>query len=236
MMTHTVSFVGFLTAILCLIAIMIPLVALVAVPAMASHANPNTAESTITALRDGNARFVASAATHPNESKELLKELADHGQTPMAAVLACSDSRVPIEKIFDLGFGDLFVIRAAGAVPGVDQIGSLEYAVAHLGVPVVLVLSHTNCGAISAAVGGAQEPGALGELLKKLNPVAKAVEGLDQGLKLQKAVELSASIFREQLPLASAVLAEAAKNGKLQIISGVYDIATGKVTLKVANN
>jgi carbonic anhydrase len=207
-----------------------------AAPALAAgHGleNPNSVETAITALRDGNARFMASRPMNPNQSPERLAELAEHGQTPLAAVLACSDSRVPIEKIFDMGFGDLFVVRAAGAVPGVDQVGSLEYAVAHLGVPVILVLSHSSCGAVSAAVNGAKEPGPLGQLLKKLDPVAKAVEGLDDARKLQTAVELSAVIFREQLPLMSPTLEEAAKNGRLAIISGVYDIATGKVDLGV---
>ncbi|MDR2368862.1 MAG: carbonic anhydrase [Deltaproteobacteria bacterium] len=207
--------------------------ALMGVPAHADDGhgtvNPNSIETAIQALRDGNARFVASQPTHPNQTKERLKDLADHGQTPLAAVLACSDSRVPIEEIFDMGFGDLFVIRAAGAVPGVDQVGSLEYAVAHLGVPVILVLSHTNCGAVSAAVSQANEPGALGQLLKKLSPAAIAVEGLEGAKKLQTAIELSAVIFREQLPLVSPVLGEAVKSGKLAIISGVYDIATGQV-------
>ncbi|MDR1111392.1 MAG: carbonic anhydrase [Deltaproteobacteria bacterium] len=206
-------------------------------PALASgHGpeNPNSIESTLKALQDGNARFVASRPTHPRQSREHLADLAAHGQTPMAAVLACSDSRVPIEEIFDMGFGDLFVIRAAGAVPGTDQVGSIEYAVAHLGVPVVLVLSHSGCGAISAAVSGADEPGSLGLLLRKLRPVAKAVEGLDESRRLQTAVELSAVIFREQLPLVSPVLDEAVRSGRLAIVSGVYDIATGQVDLDVA--
>jgi carbonic anhydrase len=211
------------------------LTVLTASPLMAADdhdfVNPNSIESALKALKEGNARFVASQPTHPNQSKERLKDLADHGQAPMAAVLACSDSRVPIEELFDMGFGDLFVIRAAGAVPGVDQVGSLEYAVAHLKVPVILVLSHTSCGALGAAISGAKEPGALGQLIKKLDPVAIAVSGLDEAKRLQTAVELSAAIFREQLPLVSPVLDEAVKSGKLLIVSGFYDIATGKVTI-----
>ncbi|MDR2300499.1 MAG: hypothetical protein LBF38_00390 [Deltaproteobacteria bacterium] len=215
---------------------LLPIVALFSGPALAADAghdldNPNSIESTIKALRDGNARFAGAQPTHPNQTKDRLKTLADQGQTPMAAVLACSDSRVPVEELFDLGFGDLFVVRAAGAVPGVDQVGSLEYAVAHLGVPVILVLSHTECGAVSAAVTGADEPGALGQLLVKLTPVAKAVESIDQARQLQTAVELSAVIFREQLPLVSPVINQAVRSGKLLIISGVYDLASGKVDL-----
>lgn len=217
---------------------LLPIVALFSSPALAAQdgqslENPNSIESTIKALRDGNARFVSAQPTHPNQSKDRLKSLSDKGQTPMAAVLACSDSRMPIEEIFDLGFGDLFVIRAAGAVPGVDQVGSLEYAVAHLDVPVILVLSHTSCGAVSAAVTGADEPGALGQLLRKLSPVAKAVENLDQARQLQTAVELSSVMFREQLPLMSPVINQAVQSGKLLILSGVYDLATGQVDLSL---
>jgi carbonic anhydrase len=136
-----------------------------------------------------------------------------------------------VEKIFDQGFGDLFVIRAAGAVPGVDQLGSLEYAVAHLGVPVILVLAHTKCGAVTAAVSGAHEPGALGELLAKLDPVAKIAAKLEESGRLNAAIELSASMFREQISLSSPVIAQAVKDGHLKVISGVYDIDTGEVKL-----
>ena len=193
--------------------------------------NPNTISSAISALKEGNKRFAAGAPTHPHQSLELLDHLAKEGQTPFAAVLACSDSRVAIEELFDLGFGDLFVVRAAGSVPGTDQVGSLEYAVAHLGVPVILVMGHTNCGAVSAAVSGANEPGALGELLEKLSPIASAVKHLSDSRRLQTAIELSAIVFREQLPLLSPVLAQAVSDGKLAIVSGVYDIATGEVTM-----
>jgi carbonic anhydrase len=147
----------------------------------------------------------------------------------LAAILSCSDSRAPVEKIFDQGFGDLFVIRAAGAVPGVDQVGSLEYAVAHLGVPVIVVLAHTKCGAVTAAVTGAEEPGALGELLAKLNPVANVVSKLEESSRLSAAIKLSASLFREQVSMVSPVIANAVKEGRLKVVSAVYDIDTGKV-------
>lgn len=193
--------------------------------------NPNTIASALANLKAGNQRFVSGASTHPHQTPEMLDTLAKEGQTPLAAVLACSDSRAPVEKLFDLGFGDLFVVRAAGAVPGTDQVGSLEYAVAHLGVPVILVLSHAKCGAVAAAVADAKEPDALGELLLKLSPVAAAVRNLDESKRLQTAVELSAVVFREQLPLVSPVLADALKEGRLAIVSGVLDIATGEVVI-----
>ncbi|MDR1608359.1 MAG: carbonic anhydrase [Deltaproteobacteria bacterium] len=197
----------------------------------ASHGpnNPNSVDSALKALKEGNARFATAQPTHPRQGKDVLAKLAKDGQTPLAAVLSCSDSRAPVEKIFDQGFGDLFVIRVAGAAPGVDQIGSLEYAVAHLGVPIILVLAHTQCGAVTAVVNEAKEPGALGELLAKLNPVAKAVSGLESSARLDAAIKMSASLFREQVTLVSPVIAEAVKAGRLKVVSGVYDIETGLV-------
>ncbi|MDR2422374.1 MAG: carbonic anhydrase [Deltaproteobacteria bacterium] len=191
--------------------------------------NPNSVDSALKALKDGNSRFASGQATNPRSGKDLMAKLARDGQTPLAAVLSCSDSRAPVEKIFDQGIGDLFVIRAAGAVPGVDQVGSLEYAVAHLGVPIILVLAHTKCGAVTASVTGAHEPGALGELLAKLNPVAKAVESLQESSRLEAAIKMSASMFREQLTMVSPTINEAVKAGRLKVISGVYDIDTGVV-------
>jgi carbonic anhydrase len=199
--------------------------------------NPNSIESAIKSLVEGNARFVADKALHPNQTKDVLKQLSAHGQTPLAAVLACSDSRAPVEEIFDMGFGELFIVRAAGAVPGVDQVGSLEYAVGSLHVPVILVLSHTQCGAVTAAVQGdkpawSADTVAFQQLISKLAPVAVAVKDLDSSRKLTAAIELSAAIFKEQLKLVSPVLQRAVQNGSLAIISGVYNIETGVVTLE----
>jgi carbonic anhydrase len=199
----------------------------------ASHAgptNPNSIDSALKALKEGNARFAAGQATYPRRDKEVLAKLAKEGQTPLAAILTCSDSRVKEDNIFDQGIGDIFVIKVVGAIPGVNEVGSLEYAVAHLGVPVVVVLAHTQCGAVTAAVTGAKEPGALGEALTNLNPVVKAVEGLEQSARLDAAIKLSASMFREKLQMVSPVIAKAVKEGRLKVVSGVFDLATGVVT------
>jgi carbonic anhydrase len=191
--------------------------------------NPNSVDSALKALKDGNARFAAGQATNPRRDKEVLAKLAKDGQTPLAAILTCSDSRVKEDNIFDQGFGDIFVIKVVGAIPGVNEVGSLEYAVEHLGVPVVVVLAHTQCGAVTAAVSGAKEPGALGEALANLNPVVKAVEGLDQGARLDAAIKMSASMFREKLSMVSPVIAKAVKEGRLKVVSAVFDISTGVV-------
>jgi carbonic anhydrase len=199
-------------------------------PALAEHGkNPWTADTALQALKDGNDRVVQGNPTHPNATPELKRKLAEEGQFPLAIVLSCSDSRAPVEQIFDLGFGDVFSIRVAGAVPGVDELGSIEYAVDHLGVPLVMVLAHTQCGAVTAAVGGGEAPGNLGELLKKLSPVAKLVEQLPPEKRVEAAVASSSVYFRDQLTSLSPIIEEAVKANHVKIVSGVYDIATGAV-------
>jgi carbonic anhydrase len=192
-------------------------------------ANPWTAESAIQALKEGNERVVNGSPTHPNSTLELKKKLAAEGQFPLAIVLSCSDSRAPVENIFDLGFGDIFSVRVAGAVPGVDELGSIEYAVDHLGVPVIMVLAHTQCGAVTAAVGGGEVPGNLGALLKQLSPIAKLVEQLPEDKRVEAAIATSSIYFRDHLTQLSPVIDEAVKTNHVKIISGVYDISTGVV-------
>ncbi len=109
-------------------------------------------------LKDGNARFSAGTASHPNASRERIAQTSG-SQAPFAVVLTCSDSRVAPEVIFDRGIGDLFVVRDAGNVVDPLVIGSIEYGVGHLKAPLVVVMGHTNCGAVSAAVSGDHAPG-----------------------------------------------------------------------------
>lgn len=196
---------------------------------MSHHRNPHTFDSALTALQNGNARFAAGASKHPNQDQSVREQLTAEGQAPLAAVLACSDSRVPVELLFDLGFGDLFVIRAAGQVAGPDQLGSLEYAVEHLGVPLILVLGHTRCGAVTAAVNKAQETGALGRLLARLDPVVKAVEGLPEDKRVEAAIGKTVEYIKDELRRGSPALAGAEKEGRVRIVGAVYHLETGKV-------
>lgn len=199
---------------------------------MSHHNNPHTFDSALSALKEGNQRFAAAEARHPHQDGELRLKLAAEGQTPLAAVLACSDSRAPVELLFDLGFGDLFIVRAAGQVAGPDQIGSIEYAVEHLGVPLVLVLGHTKCGAITAAVGGAKEAGDLGGLLARLTPVVKAVENLPESEKLPAAVDKTVDFIIEELRSKSEALAKAEKDGRVRLTGAVYHLDSGQVKFK----
>ena len=114
----------------------------------AGEAPAMTSQDALRLLREGNARYASWKAENPNVSSARLTETAIEGQHPIATVLACSDSRVPVERVFDRGIGDIFVVRVAGNVCGTDEVASLEYGVEHLGTPLLVVLGHTNCGAV----------------------------------------------------------------------------------------
>lgn len=196
---------------------------------MSDRSHNHSQAAALAQLKEGNARFVAENCSHHGQGPDLRKKLALEGQHPFAAVLACSDSRVPVELLFDQGFGDLFVIRVAGAVPGPDQLGSLEYAVEHLGVPLVLVLGHTGCGAVAAAVDKHQAPGALGVLLDRLKPVVSSVEHLPQPQRAKIAVGEAVKYVVKQITALSPVLDKAQKQGQLLCLGAVYNIETGLV-------
>ena len=196
---------------------------------MSHHHNPHSFESALQELKDGNARFLAGRSKHPHQDLLLRDRLDREGQTPLAAVLACSDSRAPVELIFDQGFGDLFIVRAAGQVAGPDQIGSLEYAVEHLEVPLILVLGHTHCGAVTAAVNGAREEGALGELLARLDPVVKMVEHLPLEERAEAAVEKNVSFILQELTAKSRTLARAEGEKRVRLAGAVDMLQSGEV-------
>ncbi|HQR41144.1 MAG TPA: carbonic anhydrase, partial [Gemmatales bacterium] len=144
-------------------------------------------------------------------------------QAPYAAFLGCADSRVPIEIIFDQGFGDLFVTRIAGNVVTPECIGSLEFATL-LGVKVVYVLGHTSCGAVQAAAEGKEVPGQISVLFQHIRPAVKAATG-DMSKAIQENVRLQAGLLAES----STVLSRLIKEKKLIIAGGVYDLKTGIV-------
>jgi carbonic anhydrase len=120
-----------------------------ALAAAKSEVSPDAA---LKMLTEGNNRFVTGQPSHPNLSAERRQQTAEKGQNPFAVVLACADSRVPVEEIFDRGIGDIFTIRDAGNIATKTDIGSIEYAVDHLGTPLVVVMGHSQCGAVTATV------------------------------------------------------------------------------------
>lgn len=175
-------------------------------------------------LLDGNQRFAAGKARGPHRSLARVHELAGD-QHPFAALLSCADSRVPVELIFDQGFGDLFVVRNAGNLTAPQEFASLEFAAAVLGVKVLLVLGHSNCGAVKAAIAGQPVPGQISVLYQHLRPAVDAGGG-----DLAKTTAANARMQATLLAQSSPVLAGLVRDGKLQIASGVYDLATGLVS------
>jgi len=184
---------------------------------------PNAA---VAELLAGNQRFVAHQLTSIEHDLTILREHTVDKQEPFAAVLACADSRVPVELVFDQTIGHIFVTRVAGNVVTPEIIGSLEYAVAVLGVKALLVLGHANCGAVKAAMKTDTVPGQISALYQHLQP---AVE--QSGGNFDKAIIANARFQAELLRTSSTVIRDAVKTGKVRVEAGVYDLATGKVSL-----
>jgi carbonic anhydrase len=174
----------------------------------------------------GNQRFAANNLTSIEHDLTILKERTVNKQEPFAAVLSCADSRVPVELIFDQTIGHIFVTRVAGNVVTPEIIASLEYGVAVLGVKALVVLGHGACGAVKAAMKADSVPGQISALYPCLRQAVERSDG-----NFDKAIEVNAQIQAELLRTSSTVIRDAFKSGKLKVASGVYDLASGKVTL-----
>ena len=184
-------------------------------------------------LLAGNRRFVVDKRTYPDQTLARRRELTA-GQHPFAAILGCSDSRVPPELIFDQGLGDLFTVRVAGHVVDQATLGSLEYAVLHLDLRLIVVLGHSSCGAVQAALqvtqGGEAVKGRLAMLVAALQPAIKEAEG-EPGEALDRAVRSNITMAVRQLRTAGPILAPLVEEGRIQILGACYDLATGIVEL-----
>ena len=196
---------------------------------MSHHKNPYTIQTALERLKEGNMFYHSNNMQRPNHDPYHRQKLAKDGQTPMAAIVACSDSRVPVENIFDVGCGDIFVVRTAGQVLDSDQLGSLEYAVAHLGVPIVFVLAHTKCGAITAAVNEAQEKDNLAALLAKIKPIVDIVRKEPKEKQIELAINESVPYGINEIRSKSETIRSAEASGKIKVCGGVYDLETGLV-------
>lgn len=174
----------------------------------------------------GNQRSVANQLTSVQADLEVLRNHTVDKQEPFAAILACADSRVPVELIFDQTIGRLFVTRIAGNLVTPEIIASLEYAVAVLGVKAILVLGHSNCGAVKAAMKADSVPGQISALY---SPLHRAVE--HSGGDLRRAISANANVQAELLRTSSTVIREAVSATKLTVVSAVYDLASGKASL-----
>lgn len=188
-----------------------------------------TSDEALQKLMDGNKRFVGGKAARPHQTAKRRGEVAS-GQAPFASILSCSDSRVPPEVIFDQGLGDLFVVRVAGNVADDPGIGSLEYSVAILGAPLLVVLGHSACGAVEATLKGGETPGKVGSLVKLIAPAADKVKG-QPGDALANAIHANVTLTVDRLKTTGPMLTDALEKKKLKIVGAHYDLASGKVTL-----
>jgi carbonic anhydrase len=196
---------------------------------MAADSEPSMpADQALKLLLEGNQRFIAGKMEHPNQSPARRDEVAK-GQHPFASVLACADSRTAPEIVFDRGLGDLFTVRVAGNVADKVVIESLDYSVKHLGVRLVMVLGHTRCGAVIAAVDGHDAPGDVGPMLSELRPAVAASKGMP-GDPVLNAVRQNVILIVEKLST-SAELSAMVKSGELKIVGGVYDLSTGTIDM-----
>jgi carbonic anhydrase len=195
-----------------------------------------TADEALQKLMDGNRHYVDQQMTNQKMSSQGVRESLAKGQKPYAIILSCSDSRVPPEIIFDKGLGEIFVVRVAGNIPDPIVIGSIEYAAEHLGSPLIMVLGHERCGAVTAAVDAkGKAEGNIGTILKTIAPaVAKAkkeYKGTDKAKLVETAIDDNVKLVEANLTKQSAVLKHLAKEGKIRIIAAKYDLDDGKVTL-----
>lgn len=201
-------------------------VALLALPALAKDAPGLTSDQAMQLLKDGNDRF---AADHPGakDLSAIKRHELTSGQHPFAVVLTCSDSRVPPEIIFDRGLGEIFVIRVAGNVSEPFVIGSIDYAVEHLHVPLVVVLGHDKCGAVAAAMGDEKPEGNLGKLLEEVQ-VGEHLSA-DKDEAMAGAVQNNAVHQAELLATQSEVVREHVEQKKLRVVTAIYRLDSGKV-------
>lgn len=178
-------------------------------------------------LIEGNRRYATSnTVCHDDWSAKRLAQI--QGQAPFAVIVTCSDSRVPPEIVFDQALGSLFVIRIAGNVVDHFAIGSIEYGVSVLGAELVLVLGHSNCGAVEGALKGLKFDNHIQEVLDTIQPAIHAVKG-DAGNILEKAIKANVRHVEETLKTSKPVLANLLNQGKLSVVGAYYDLATGKV-------
>ncbi len=226
------------TKILAGLGIVIAIAAILAVAGPArSFANPPDAgvkpDEAYQRLKDGNGRFAEGKSTHPNITAARRQETTKNGQKPFATVLSCSDSRVPAETVFDQGVGDVFVVRVAGNVCDVDEAGSIEYGVDHLGTPLLVVLGHTHCGAVTAVVTSAEVHGNISPLVAKIRPAAEKAGKANASLHgkdlVPAAIEANVWQVIDDLLKSSETVRNRAKEGKVKVVGAIYDLENGQV-------
>lgn len=181
-------------------------------------------------LRDGNKRFTEGNLAAKDMGKTRREELVSKGQDPFAIIITCSDSRVPPELLFDQALGDLFVIRTAGNIVDPIAVGSAEYAIEHLGVQLLVILGHSNCGAVKATVDGGEAPGSIAAIVSKIAPSvqkARAAGAAGDELYETSCLENVKAVINEIME--SHIVKHFIKDGKLTVIGAKYHLDSGEV-------
>jgi carbonic anhydrase len=189
-------------------------------------------DASLMLLREGNARFAMGKPQHPHQDAERRTATAAQGQEPIATILACSDSRDPVELIFDRGVGDLFVVRVAGNVAGESELATVEYGVGHLNTPLLIVMGHTKCGAVTAVVKEAELHGHLHALAEKIKPAVEKVklDSTETEEVLPKAIQANVWQTIEDIIKQSSEVRAKVEAGQVSILGALYDLEQGKVT------
>ncbi len=190
-----------------------------------------TPDQVLQQLLDGNKRYVQSASTHPNLSAEGRMALAA-GQSPMAVILSCIDSRVPPEIVFDQGLGNMLVGRTGGNVVDDTQLGGIEFGITTYSTPLVVIMGHQRCGAIEAAVdtinSGSQAPGHIAALVDLLEP-AVTIAAPQSGDQVDNTVRANIQLGAGRIRDAHPIIAEAIASGSLKVVGMYYSLDTGMV-------
>jgi len=193
-----------------------------------------SAREALALLKEGNARFVCSQTEGPNRAKEQRRLTASQGQKPFVTIISCSDSRVPLSVIFDRGIGDIFTVRVAGNVCGPSEIGSTEYAVERLKTPLVVIMGHTKCGAITAVADGEEVSGYLFDLAQKIVPAVEKARNQADGLTgdelLTECAIQNVKCQMESLVRDSDAIRKFLKARSVELIGALYDVEHGDVS------
>ena len=192
-----------------------------------------TPDAALTLLKEGNRRFVDGKTVRPHQTDAERRAALAHAQRPFCVLVGCSDSRVSPELLFGRGLGDLFIVRNAGNSVDLAAMGSIEYGVAVLGAPLVVVLGHERCGAVQAAVDVVEHdkdfPGSIGQMIEPILPaVLRAKREGDHDL-LDRAVRHNVSRIVERLRTTEQMLQEPQRTGRLKIVGARYDLDDGVV-------
>ena len=197
-----------------------------ALPLPARAQDVSTPDAALAELMAGNKRFANNDLPSLQHDLDILKQHTVEKQEPFAAVLSCADSRVPVEIVFDQSIGHIFVTRVAGNIVTPEIIGSLEYGAAVLGTKVILVMGHSNCGAVKATIKGEAVPGQISSLFPHIQPAVN-----EAGHDLVAATKANAKIQAMLLSQSSPVISGMVKDGKVKVAAAYYDVGSGVVSL-----